>query len=132
MPPTARSTRTSALAISPRDAFRLLLACGDDRLGSSESIEHSAFALGRTASALGTSEGMRTLAPDDGRRGTVVDEALGGDRGADALLDDRYDLQDPLALDKCLYPIADLHLRRGFRGAAVHPHFPAAAGGRRR
>jgi hypothetical protein len=41
----------------------------------------------------------------------VVDEAFGGGRRADALIDDRYNLENALALNECLDPIADLDLR---------------------
>jgi hypothetical protein len=41
----------------------------------------------------------------------MVDEALGGRGRADALVDDRYNLQDALALDECLHAVADLDLR---------------------
>lgn len=40
----------------------------------------------------------------------MVDEALGRRRRADALVDDRYDLENALALNECLDPIADLDL----------------------
>jgi hypothetical protein len=62
----------------------------------------------------------------------VVDEALGRRRRTDALVDDRYNLENALALNECLDPIADLDLGGGFGSAAVHAHFPSAAGGRRR
>ena len=60
----------------------------------------------------------------------MVDEALGRRRRPDALLDDRYNLEDPLALDERLDPIADLDLCGRLGGAFVHADFPAAARGR--
>ena len=75
---------------------------------------------------------MRRLAPDHRRGGTVVDETFRRERRADALIDDHHDLEDALALDERLHPIADLDLRGGLGGAAVHADFPATAGGRRR
>src|SRR2546430_11761505 len=66
------------------------------------------------------------------RRGwAVVDETFRGDWGTDSLLDEGHDFEDPLASDKCLDAVADLHGCRRFRGYAVHADMTAATRRRR-
>src|SRR5947207_5856438 len=79
----------------------------------SEAIELAPLALGRAAGATLAGE-HRRHALDDRRRRAVIDEAPRRHRRPDTLVDDRHDLEEPLALDECLDAVADPDRRRGF------------------
>jgi hypothetical protein len=58
----------------------------------------------------------------------VIHEALGGNRRADALVDESHDLDDPLAaVDVALDAVADAHRRRRLGSAPVHAYVAATA-----
>src|SRR5256714_14674979 len=76
-------------------------------LGEPEPVEGAAVLLGRPAGTGVTGEVGEPLLLGRGRR-AVVDEGLGGHRGADPLLDDPEHLHDTLpAVEMGLHPIAD-------------------------
>src|SRR5688572_694286 len=95
---------------------------------ASEAIELAAFAFGRAARAgLADSDPWQALHHRNGW--AVVDEARGGDRGPDPLVDNGDHLEDAFAFDERLDAVADLHRRRRLGRDAVHADMAATARG---
>src|SRR5687767_12340740 len=95
---------------------------------ASEAIELAAFAFGRAARAgLADSDPWQALHHRNGW--AVVDEARGGDRGPDPLVDNGDHLEDAFAFDERLDAVADLHRRRRLGRDAIHANMAATARG---
>jgi len=88
-----------------------------------KTIELTTFAFGRSAASPIAHERRRDVIS---WWRAVIDQALGGDRGTDPLLDDADDFESPLSSGcGCRYPITDADRRGGLGVGAVDPDVPS-------
>lgn len=93
----------------------------NSRSASAEAIELASFPFCRPASPAGTHEERADVITRRGRR-AVIDQTVGGDRGADPFVDDPLDLEDSIAPPSGGgHPVTDAHRGGRLRWRTVDP-----------